>query len=353
MHTAEPNGFWRDRPTLVTGASGLLGSWLTRRLLDAGAEVTCLVRDGARTEALRSGRGGDRLQLEFGDISDGVTLQRALSERRIDTVFHLAAQAIVTVANRDPLPTFETNIRGTWLLLEACRTTASVRQIVLASSDKAYGSAPVLPYTEDTPLRGEHPYEVSKSCADLIAQAYARTYSLPVAITRCGNFYGGGDFNWSRIVPGTIRAVYEGRAPVIRTDGKLIRDYLHVEDGAAANMLLAERLATSPELAGQAFNFSTEEPLTVLTLVERIVSLMGGPLPARVLGEPHSEIAEQSLDAARARSLLGWRALHSLDQGLQLTIDWYCHYLAQHKPKTIPPRKSPSVPPPARVSAPK
>ena len=256
------SGFWRDRPTLVTGGTGLVGGALVPRLVGSGADVVCLVRDWVpQSELVRSGM-LDQVKIVRGDVCDQALLERVLGEYEIDTVIHLAAQTIVGIANRNPVSTFETNIAGTWALLEACRRSPSVKQIVLASSDKAYGEQEELPYTEETPLLGRHPYDVSKSCADLIARAYAETYGLPVAITRCGNFYGGGDLNWNRIVPGTIRSVLRGERPVIRSDGTFVRDYFYVEDGAAAYMLLAERLAANPELRGQAFNFSNETQVT-------------------------------------------------------------------------------------------
>ncbi|HEV7903456.1 MAG TPA: NAD-dependent epimerase/dehydratase family protein, partial [Pyrinomonadaceae bacterium] len=217
-------GFWLDRPTLVTGATGLVGGWLVRRLLDAGADVLCLVRDWVpQSEFVRASL-IERVKVVRGDVRDQVQLERTLGEYEVDTVIHLAAQTIVGIANRNPVSTFESNVAGTWALLEACRRSPAVRQIVLASSDKAYGDCEVLPYDEETPLRGRHPYDVSKSCADLIAQAYATTYGLPVVVTRCGNFYGGGDLNWNRIVPGTIRSVLRGQPPVVRSDGGYVRD---------------------------------------------------------------------------------------------------------------------------------
>lgn len=248
--------FWQDRPTFVTGGTGLVGSWLVQRLVDLGADVVCLVRDWVpQSELVRSGL-IERVKVVRGDVRDRDMLERALGEFEIDTVIHLAAQTIVTIANRNPISTFETNIAGTWNILEASRRSPKVKQIVMASSDKAYGDQEVLPYNEDTPLQGQHPYDVSKSASDLIAAAYAKSYDLPVAITRCGNFYGGGDLNWNRIIPGTIRSILRGQAPIIRSDGEYIRDYFYVEDGAAAYMLLAEQLAIRPELKGQAFNFS-------------------------------------------------------------------------------------------------
>ena len=235
-------GFWTDRPTFVTGGTGLVGGWLVRSLVEAGADVVCLVRDWVPTSELVRSRLLERVRVVRGDLRDQATLERALGEYEIDTVFHLAAQTTVPVANRNPVSTFESNIAGTWCLLEAARRSPSTKQIVVASSDKAYGDHGGVPYNESFALQGRHPYDASKSCADLIAQAYATTYNTPVAITRCGNFYGGGDLNWNRIVPGTIRSVVRGERPVIRSDGKFIRDYFYVEDGAAAYMLLAERL---------------------------------------------------------------------------------------------------------------
>ena len=319
--------FWRDRPVFVTGASGLLGGWLVRRLMNAGADVVCLVRDWVPQSELVRGGLLDKVKVVRGDVRDQATLERALGEYEIDTVLHLAAQTIVGIANRNPVSTFETNVGGTWSLLEACRRSPAVRHIVVASSDKAYGDHERLPYDEDAPLIGRHPYDVSKSCADLIAQAYAATYDLPVAITRCGNLYGGGDLNWNRIVPGTIRSVIRGERPIIRSDGKFVRDYFYAEDGAAANMLLAERLAADPTLKGHAFNFSNETQVTVLDLVERILKLMDSNLEPDVRSEATHEIRHQYLSASKAREVLGWHPLYSLDEGLQQTIAWYREFL--------------------------
>jgi len=319
--------FWQDRPTLVTGATGLLGGWLVRRLLEAEADVVCLVRDWVPQSEFVRARLNDRVKVVTGDVRSQSLLERVLGEYEIDTVIHLAAQTIVSIANRNPVSTLETNIAGTWAMLEACRRSSSVKQIVVASSDKAYGEHKQLPYNEDAPLVGRHPYDVSKSCADLIAQSYAVTYRLPVAITRSGNFYGGGDLNWNRLVPGTIRSVLRGKRPVIRSDGKFVRDYLYVDDGAAANMLLAERLASDNTLIGQAFNFSNESQATVLEVVERILKLMRSELEPEVRNEAVNEIREQYLNAQKARQILGWKPLFTLDEGLRHTIDWYREFL--------------------------
>ena len=322
------SNFWRDRPVFVTGATGLLGGWLVKRLLEAGADVVCLVRDWVPQSELVQARLMERVKVVRGDVREQALLERALGEYEIDTVFHLAAQTIVGVANRNPVATFETNIQGTWSLLEACRRSPQVRQIVAASSDKAYGDQEVLPYTEEAPLQGRHPYDVSKSCADLLAHAYAHTFGLPVVITRCGNFYGGGDLNWNRIVPGTIRSVLRGERPVIRSDGNYVRDYFYVEDGAAAYMLLAERLAENPALRGEAFNFSNELQITVLELVEKILRRMGSSLTPEIRNEASNEIRRQYLSAEKARRVLGWRPLFTLEEGLDRTIAWYREFFA-------------------------
>jgi len=327
MRMPEDNRFWQDRPTLITGATGLLGGWLVRQLLELGADVVCLVRDWVPQCELVRGQLIERVRVVRGNVCDQSLLERALGEYEIDTVIHLAAQTIVGIANRNPVSTFETNVLGTWALLEACRRSPTVKQIVLASSDKAYGEHETLPYDEETPLQGRHPYDVSKSCADLIAQSYAATYDLPVVITRCGNFYGGGDLNWNRIVPGTIRSVLRGQRPVIRSDGHYVRDYFYVEDGAAAYILLAERLAENPDLRGQAFNFSNETQVTVLQIVERILALMGSGLEPDVRNEASNEIRRQYLSAAKARRVLGWQPLFTLEEGLQRTIAWYKEFL--------------------------
>lgn len=321
-----PN-FWLDRPVFVTGATGLLGSWLVRRLYDAGANVVCLVRDWVpQSEIVRTNQ-LDRVIVVRGDVRNQTCIERALGEYEIDTVFHLAAQTIVGIANRNPISTFETNIAGTWVLMEACRRSPAVKQIIVASSDKAYGDQVVLPYNEETPLQGRHPYDVSKSCADLIARTYAESYGLPVAITRCGNFYGGGDLNWNRIVPGVIRAVMRGQRPVIRSDGSFVRDYFYVEDGAAAYMLLAERLAEDLGLRGEAFNFSNEIQITVLELANLILSLMDSDLQLDVRNEASNEIRHQYLNAAKARQRLNWAPLFTLEEGMRQTIQWYQDFL--------------------------
>ena len=325
--SGEPGRFWLDRPVLVTGATGLVGPWLVRRLLGLGADIVCLVRDWVpRSELVRADL-LEKVKVVRGDVRDQALLERVLGEFEIATVMHLAAQTIVPIANRNPVSTLESNIGGTWAVLEACRRSPAIEQVVVASSDKAYGERDLLPYDEETPLRGRHPYDVSKSCADLIAQAYGATYGLPVVISRCGNFYGGGDLNWSRIVPGTIRSVLRGERPVIRSDGDYVRDYFYVEDGAAAYTQLAESLAAEPRLCGRAFNFSNETPVTVVDLVRRVLAIVGSDLEPQILNEATHEIREQRLSTARARDELGWSPRFSLDEGLRRTVDWYRDFL--------------------------
>ena len=320
-------GFWTDRSVLITGATGLVGSWLTRRLVEAHADVVCVIRDWIPQSELVRARTIEQVKVVRGDVRDRDFLERTLGEHEVEVVIHLAAQTIVGIANRNPVSTFESNIQGTWNLLEACRRSPLVKSIVIASSDKAYGDQEILPYSEETPLAGQHPYDVSKSCADLISGAYAKSYGLPVVITRCGNFYGGGDLNWNRIVTGTIRSLYRDQAPVIRSDGQFVRDYFYVEDGAAAYMLLAERLITDPALRGHAFNFSNEIQITVLDLVQRISRLMNKNIQPVVLNQATNEIRHQYLSAEKARRMLGWAPLFTLDQGLQATVQWYERFL--------------------------
>ena len=312
---------------LVTGATGLVGGWLVKRLVAEGADVVCLIRDGVPNSELHRSGMIHQVKTVRGDCSDQAAMERILGEHEVRTVFHLAAQTIVGIANRNPVSTFEANIQGTWATLEACRRSPLVGQVVFASSDKAYGDQEHLPYDESTPLQGTHPYDVSKSCADLIAKTYAVSYKLPVAITRCGNFYGGGDLNWNRIVPGTIRSIVRGERPVVRSDGKFIRDYFYVEDGANAYMALAGAMHDRPELAGEAFNFSNELQVTVLDLVRKVLRLMGSALEPEVRNEASNEIIHQYLSAAKARRDLSWSPLFDLDEGLERTIAWYREHL--------------------------
>jgi len=315
--------FWTDRRVLVTGATGLVGSWLVDALLVAGADVVCLVRDWVPRARLVAEKSVDRVSVVRGDVRDQALLERILGEYEVSTVMHLAAQTIVGIANRNPISTFETNIGGTWALLEACRRSPKVSEVVVASSDKAYGAHDTLPYDESTPLQGSFPYDVSKSCADLIASSYAKTFGLPVVTTRCGNFFGGGDLNWNRLVPGTIRSAIRGERPIIRSDGNYVRDWLYVEDGALAYMLVAERLAADRALAGSAFNFSNEVRITVKDLTRSILRLMESSLEPDVRNEASNEIREQFLSASKAKKELGWAPRFELDAALAKTIAWY------------------------------
>lgn len=322
---------WQDRPTFVTGATGLLGSWLAKRLIDQGADVVALVRDWVPQSELVRGKMLEQVKVVRGDVRDQALLERILGEYEVKTVFHLAAQTIVGIANRNPVSTFETNLGGTWSLLEACRRTPTVAEIVVASSDKAYGEAESLPYTEETPLRAEHPYDASKACADLIVQSYAKTYGLPVCITRCGNLFGGGDLNWNRIVPGTIRSVIRNQSPVIRSDGYYLRDYFSAEDAAEAYLFLAEHLAKTPQLKGEAFNFSYGKPATVIEITEKILQLMKTPLKPKILNETSREILKQYLDSTKARSRLGWTPAYGLDEAMERTISWYKEFFGANR----------------------
>jgi len=319
--------FWHNRNVFVTGATGFLGSWMSAELNKFGANLIGLVRDraGSHKPELIAGSAMDFMVI--GHLEDYSLLVRALNEYEIDTVFHLAAQPIVGVANRNPISTFEANIKGTWNVLEACRMVSTVKRIIIASSDKAYGEQPELPYDESMPLQGMHPYDVSKSCADLIAQTYHNTYSTPVCITSCGNFFGGGDLNYNRIVPGTIRSVLLGEAPLIRSDGSFIRDYVYVKDVAQFYMMLAQAMEKD-EIPGHAFNFSSDSQLSVIEITSRILRLMGEEnLQPVILNETSGEIPRQYLSSEKAQTMLNWSPGYSLDEALLETIDWYRQHL--------------------------
>jgi CDP-glucose 4,6-dehydratase len=324
--------FWRGSKVFITGGTGLLGSHLTRELVEQGAEVVALVRDSVPKSLFYSNAQGwnlpNRVVTVRGAVEDYNLMERILNEYEIDSVFHLAAQTIVGTANRNPMATFRANIEGTWNILEAARVHKTrIKRVVIASSDKAYGNLEGEAYNEDFPLRGEHPYDVSKSCADLISRSYYVSYGLPVAITRCGNFFGPGDLNFSRIIPGTIRDVIEGRRPVIRSDGSFIRDYIFAEDGAHAYLTLAEAMTEQGgkiKHAGEAFNFSYGLRLTVKEVVARTLKAMGrSDLQPEIRNEASNEIPVQCLDSAKAKSVLGWKPRYGFDEGLKLTVDWY------------------------------
>jgi CDP-glucose 4,6-dehydratase len=323
----QPNpSFWRDRPVAITGATGFLGSHLTGLLVDLGADVAVLVRDGVPPSPV-SHDWHEQVTAVAGRCEDQALCERLFGDYESHTVFHLAAQSQVGVANRNPVATFEANIAGTWAVLEAARRSPKVEQIVTASSDKAYGSQPLLPYDESMPLDGINPYDVSKSCADLLARSYHHTFDLPVCITRCGNFFGPGDRNWQRLVPGTIRSVLRGERPLIRSDGTMVRDYLYAVDGALAYLQLAEAMAAKPELAGEAFNFSTEHPLSVLQFVTLVQEAAGTNIELDIRNIASHEIPEQFLSAEKARKVLDWRPRYSMEEALAETVAWYRDFL--------------------------
>ncbi len=318
--------FWNGRSVFVTGATGLLGGWTVKRLLELGAEVTALIRDGVpRSMLVREGM-DSRINIVHGSIEDATLVQRAVGEYAIDTILHLAAQPIVGVAKIDPVSTFRANIEGTWNILEAARR-AKVRQTVIASSDKAYGASDSLPYTEDHPLQGRFPYDASKSCADLIAQTYLATYDMPVSIVRCANIFGGGDLNFNRAIPGVIKATLEGEPFVIRSDGKFVRDFLYVEDAADSYLHLVESLADGAPQGP--YNFSLEVKLTVLDIVKQVLDIMErGDLVPVILNQASAEIREQYMTCEKAKQLLSWSARVDMKEGLERTIEWYSRYLA-------------------------
>lgn len=319
---------WRGRRVFVTGATGIVGSALCRWLVARGAYVAVLVQDhDPQSELVRSGTIRD-LAVVSGRLEDRDVVERGILQHETETVFHLGAQTLVGSASRSPRATFEANVMGTWNLLEACRLHPQVvERVVVASSDKAYGSQP-LPYTESMPLEGRHPYDVSKSCTDLISTCYAHTYGVNVAIARCGNIYGPGDLNWSRIVPGTFRSLLRSEQPVLRSDGTFVRDYIHVDDVVSSYVTLADR-CRDEGVRGTGFNFSNEQPLTVLDIYGACCRAAGAPdVEPLILDRADREIRDQYLDATRARQVLGWAASVQLEDGLARTFAWYEALLA-------------------------
>ncbi len=323
--------FWKGKRVLVTGATGLMGSWLVDELLRREAHVTCLVRDWVPDSRLLTEGADKRANLVRGSLEDLELAIRTLNEYEIDTVFHLGAQTIVGTASRSPLSTFEANIKGTWVLLEACRLCSNlIERVIVASSDKAYGVHEKLPYNEDMPLQGCFPYDVSKSCADLISFSYYHTYGVPVAVTRCGNLYGGGDLNFNRLIPGTIVSALRGERPVIRSDGSYLREYFYVRDAVEAYLDLAEKVP-GEGIVGEAFNFGVERPYSVLELVKNILDASGrADLEPLILNEAKHEIPEQWLDCKRAHERLDWGPRYTLQQGLEETIAWYSGWLERN-----------------------
>ncbi len=319
-----------DSTVLVTGAQGFIGSWLAERLLDEGARVVVPRRDFEPEARFRTDGVEERCVVAAADIQDHAAMLRLLNEHDVDAVFHLAAQTIVGTANRSPLSTFEANVRGTYVLLDACRELGEgIDRIVVASSDKAYGAHDDLPYREDFPLQPTFPYDVSKACTDMIARSFAATYGLPIAVTRLANVYGGGDLNWSRIVPDTCRSLIDGKAPVIRSDGSPERDYLYVEDAVDAYLTVAASL-DRPDLHGRAWNAGWGSPLSVREIVDRLIAVSGNSAEPDIQGNgtPHGEIDRQYLDSTAIEADLGWRPSVGLDDGLRRTYEWYAQRLS-------------------------
>ena len=323
------NSMWRQRRVLVTGCTGVLGSWLVLRLLELGADVVGLVRDWVPRSQLVLSGAAERIVTVRGDVTDATLTERIFSEYEIETCFHLAAQTTVGIANEVPVPTFETNIRGTWLMLEGARRWRGLRQMIVASSDKAYGEHEQLPYTEQAALQGAHPYDVSKTCADVLTRAYAHTYGMGAAVTRCANMFAGGDLNWNRVVPGTMRSLLQGKRPVVRSDGSMRRDYLYVKDVVAAYITLAEAMEVDPNShKGMAYNFGLGQPISVLNLVALMTEISAHPgLKPVVENTASNEIQDQYLASDLAIERLGWRPQYSLRQGLTETMAWYREYL--------------------------
>ena len=327
--------FWQARSVLVTGAAGFVGSWLTQALVERGAAVTVILRDEPGLNNFQLLGLASQVNVVRGSTTDYALVERTFNEYEVDTCFHLAAQAIVGAANRSPLSTFESNIRGAWTVLEACRTSRLVERVVVASSDKAYGSQPRLPYTEEMPLLGVNPYDASKACTDILARSYRHTFSLPVAVARCANIYGGGDLNFSRLIPGTVRSALAGERPIIRSDGTPVRDYLYIDDAVSAYLTLAEQMERE-DVCGQAFNFGANSPISALELVQRILDVCGAAhlVPdIRGVGKLTDEIDEQYLDSRKAARVLGWVPTVSLEEGLRRTVEWYQAILA--RPLTV------------------
>jgi CDP-glucose 4,6-dehydratase len=323
------NNFWDSKNVFVTGADGFIGSWVAKTLVEKNANVIVVVRDIKVRSNIDVMNLRGKVTIVQGDILDYPLMERVINEYDIDTVFHLAAQALVGIANKSPISTFNTNIRGTWNILEACRKIGTVKRIVVASSDKAYGVHKELPYTEEAPLHGLYPYDASKACADILSRSYFVSYGLPVAVTRNANTYGGGDMNFSRIIPDGICSTLKGKRLEIRSDGTPERDYMYIKDAVSGYLTLAEQL-NRKEVQGQAFNFGTETPISVLDLFNKIIKLIGKDIKPKVLGTATNEIDRQYLGIEKVKKVLSWTPKYSLDEGLKETIEWYKEFLEKN-----------------------
>lgn len=318
--------FWKNKKVLITGFEGFLGSNLTKALIRSGAKIFGLDIKVNRKHTILAPKDYRRIKAIKGSVADLKLVKDIINRNKIEVIFHLAAEAIVGECHKRPRKAFSTNIEGTWNILEVCRNSENIQAVVIASSDKAYGSHSKLPYTEKAPLQGKHPYDVSKSCADLLADTYAYTYGLPVAVTRCGNIYGPGDFNFSRLIPEAARCILTGKQLLIRSDGKFTRDYVYVDDITDGYILLAEKLQKL-KLRGEAFNFSDENPIGVIELVNKIFGAAGKKPNYKILNQARYEIRDQYLASAKARRVLNWKPLHSLEKGLKKTLGWYSLFL--------------------------
>lgn len=328
MEMNRKSSFWKDKKVLITGHEGFLGSWLARVLLARGARVIGLDKIKDRPVSILNGI-RHRMTCIKGNVANLRLVKDIIDSYKTEVIFHTAAEAIVLIANKRPLVTFKSNIEGTWNILESSRGKHFIEAIVVSSSDKAYGRYKKLPYKEDTPLRGAHPYDVSKSCADLLCYTYYNTFKIPVCVTRCGNIYGPGDFNYSRIIPDTIRCALQDKQFIIRSDGKFTRDYVYVEDIINGYITLAEKIKKL-KLYGEAFNFSNENPVMVINLVKKIYQIIGRKLNYRILNEARYEIEHQYLSSKKARETLKWEPDYGLDEGLDLTVDWYRNLLGKN-----------------------
>jgi len=324
-----PGTFWNGKKVLISGFEGFLGSNLTLKLLSLGADIVGLDILTGRKDTLFPSKEYRKIKVIKGDVADFALVKNIFVKNRVKVVFHLAAEAIVGRSLKYPIRAFSSNIEGAWNMLEAARQAGSaIDSIVIASSDKAYGSHKELPYKEDYPLAGCHPYDVSKTCSDLIANTYFHTYKLPVAVTRCGNIYGPGDFNFSRLIPDAMRCVFSGKVLKIRSDGKFVRDYVYVEDIVNGYIRIAESLRKG-RLFGEAFNLSDEKPLTVMQVLKEINKLCGNKLEYEIMNIARYEIKKQYLASAKARSILSWKPKYNFNDGLRMTLDWYRAYLGK------------------------